>query len=184
MNPRTDLAFFSTLIKSGSLTARPGSSMSALGGQQVVGATRGAARRAPGRAQHAPHQPDQRGRGLSRRRPADPGRDRRPRTHHRQQPRGPRRLVERQCNAGFRTQFIAPAFAKFAAQYPELEIQFLLTSRPLSFAEGAADLGIRFGANRPTPGSLPARWPIIDAGSSPHPAISRDTADPRGACTI
>ena len=54
-------------------------------------------------------------------------------------------LLKVNATLGFGRSFIAPAIAKFAAQYPDLEIQLLLTSRPLSLAEGAADLGIRFG---------------------------------------
>jgi DNA-binding transcriptional LysR family regulator len=54
-------------------------------------------------------------------------------------------LLKVNATLGFGRSFIAPAIAKFAAQYPDLEIQLLLTSRPLSLAEGAADLAIRFG---------------------------------------
>jgi DNA-binding transcriptional LysR family regulator len=54
-------------------------------------------------------------------------------------------LLKVNATLGFGRSFIAPAIAKFAALYPDLEIQLLLTSRPLSLAEGAADLGIRFG---------------------------------------
>ena len=54
-------------------------------------------------------------------------------------------LLKVNATLGFGRSFIAPAVARFAALYPDLEIQLLLTSRPLSLAEGAADLGIRFG---------------------------------------
>ncbi len=54
-------------------------------------------------------------------------------------------LLKVNATLGFGRSVIAPVIAKFAALYPDLEIQLLLTSRPLSLAEGAADLGIRFG---------------------------------------
>jgi DNA-binding transcriptional LysR family regulator len=54
-------------------------------------------------------------------------------------------LLKVNSTLGFGRNFVAPAIAKFATQYPDLEIQLLLTSRPLSLAEGAVDVGIRFG---------------------------------------
>lgn len=54
-------------------------------------------------------------------------------------------LLKVNATLGFGRSFIAPAVSKFSAQYPDLEIQLLLTSRPLSLSEGAADVGVRFG---------------------------------------
>lgn len=54
-------------------------------------------------------------------------------------------LLTVNATLGFGRSFIAPALAKFSIAYPDLEVRLLLTSRPLSLAEGAADVGIRFG---------------------------------------
>lgn len=54
-------------------------------------------------------------------------------------------LLKVNSTLGFGRRFIAPAIASFSAQYPELEIQLLLTSRPLSLTEGTVDVSVRFG---------------------------------------
>jgi LysR family transcriptional regulator, transcriptional activator for dmlA len=54
-------------------------------------------------------------------------------------------LLKVNASLGFGRSFIAPAISKFAMQYPDLEIQLLLTDAPMSLAEGAVDVAIRFG---------------------------------------
>lgn len=57
----------------------------------------------------------------------------------------PKGLLKVNATLGFGRSYIAPALSKFARDYPELEIQLLLTDRPLNLAEEAIDVGIRFG---------------------------------------
>ena len=64
-------------------------------------------------------------------------------------------LLKVQATLGFGRYFIAPAISKFAESYPDLEIQLLLTDRPLSLAEGDVDVSIRFGP--PPDGRVMAR---------------------------
>ena len=64
-------------------------------------------------------------------------------------------LLKVQATLGFGRYFIAPAISKFAQSYPDLEIQLLLTDRPASLAEGAVDVSIRFGP--PPDGRVMAR---------------------------
>ena len=54
-------------------------------------------------------------------------------------------LLKVQATFGFGRSFIVPAVSKFSALYPSLEIQLLLTDRPVSLAEGNIDVSIRFG---------------------------------------
>lgn len=54
-------------------------------------------------------------------------------------------LLKVNATLGFGRNFIAPAISKVAARYPDLEIQLLLTDRPMSVAEGAVDVVVRFG---------------------------------------
>jgi LysR family transcriptional activator of dmlA len=57
----------------------------------------------------------------------------------------PMGVLKVHSSLGFGRSFIAPAIAKFSALYPALEIQLLLSERPASLAEGNVDVSIRFG---------------------------------------
>jgi len=46
---------------------------------------------------------------------------------------------------GFGRSYMAGAISSFAQQFPELDIQLLLTDHPMNLAEEALDIGIRFG---------------------------------------
>ena len=59
--------------------------------------------------------------------------------------RAPVGLLKVQATFGFGRSFIVPAVSKFSALYPDLEIQLVLTDRPVSLAEGNIDVSIRFG---------------------------------------
>ena len=143
---RTDLAFFSTLVKSGSLTAaarefavtpsavskwlaqlesRLGVRLIARNTRRISLTNEGELYLTEGRRILA--EIDDLERTISSSRAAPVG------------------LLKVHATLGFGRSFIAPAVSKFSVQYPDLEIQLLLTSRPLSLAEGAADVGIRFG---------------------------------------
>ena len=54
-------------------------------------------------------------------------------------------LLKVNASLGFGRSLIAPAVSAFARTYPELEIRLLLSDRPLSLTQGDADIGIRFG---------------------------------------
>ena len=54
-------------------------------------------------------------------------------------------LLKVQATFGFGRSFIAPAISEFSRQYPELEIQLLLSDRPASLADGNIDVSVRFG---------------------------------------
>lgn len=54
-------------------------------------------------------------------------------------------LLKVQATLGFGRSFIAPAISKFSERYPNLEIQLILTDRPASLAEGTVDVSVRFG---------------------------------------
>jgi len=146
MQARTDLTFFSTLIKSGSLTAaarefnvtpsavskwlaqlesRLGVRLIARNTRRISLTNEGEVYLAEGRRILA--EIDDLERTIARSRAAPIG------------------LLKVNATLGFGRSFIAPAISKFSAQFPDLEIQLLLTSRPLSLAEGGADLAIRFG---------------------------------------
>jgi LysR family transcriptional regulator, transcriptional activator for dmlA len=146
MSPRTDLAFFSTLIKSGSLTAaardfdvtpsavskwlaqleaRLGVRLIARNTRRISLTNEGEVYLAEGRRILAEIDDLERTIASSRAVPVG--------------------LLKVNATLGFGRSFIAPAVSEFASQYPDLEIQLLLTSRPLSLAEGEADLRIRFG---------------------------------------
>ena len=64
-------------------------------------------------------------------------------------------LLKVQATFGFGRSFIVPVVSKFSALYPNLEIQLLLTDRPISLAEGNVDVSIRFGP--PPDGRVMAR---------------------------
>ena len=57
----------------------------------------------------------------------------------------PTGLLKVNATLGFGRSFLAPAISKFSMRYPNLEIQLLLTDRPMSVTEGAIDVSIRFG---------------------------------------
>lgn len=57
----------------------------------------------------------------------------------------PKGLLKVNATLGFGRSYIAPAISRFAREYPDLEVQLLLTDRPLNLAEEAIDVGIRFG---------------------------------------
>lgn len=57
----------------------------------------------------------------------------------------PKGLLKVNATLGFGRSYIAPAVSRFAREYPDLEVQLLLTDRPLNLAEEAIDIGIRFG---------------------------------------
>jgi DNA-binding transcriptional LysR family regulator len=57
----------------------------------------------------------------------------------------PKGLLKVNATLGFGRSYIAPALSKFAREYPDLEVQLLLTDRPLNLAEESVDVGIRFG---------------------------------------
>ncbi len=64
-------------------------------------------------------------------------------------------LLKVHATLGFGRAFVAPAISKFSALYPDLEIQLLLTDRSVSLAEGAVDVAVRFGS--PPDGRVSAR---------------------------
>ncbi|HRD98304.1 MAG TPA: LysR family transcriptional regulator [Rubrivivax sp.] len=64
-------------------------------------------------------------------------------------------LLKVHATLGFGRAFVAPAISKFSALHPALDIQLVLTDRSVSLAEGAVDLGIRFGP--PPDGRVVAR---------------------------
>lgn len=57
----------------------------------------------------------------------------------------PKGLLRVNATFGFGRQFIAPAVADFAEQYPEIEIQLQLTDRPVNIVDEGFDVCIRFG---------------------------------------
>ncbi len=61
---------------------------------------------------------------------------------HRAEPRG---LLKVNATLGFGRNFIAPAIATFAERFPKVEVQLILTDRPMNLEQDAVDVGIRFG---------------------------------------
>ncbi|MCX7176207.1 MAG: LysR substrate-binding domain-containing protein [Proteobacteria bacterium] len=57
----------------------------------------------------------------------------------------PRGLLKVNATLGFGRNYIAPAISAFARRFPEVTVQLHLTDRPLNLAEEALDVGIRFG---------------------------------------
>jgi LysR family transcriptional activator of dmlA len=57
----------------------------------------------------------------------------------------PKGLLRINASLGFGRTYIAPAISVFARKYPELEVQLLLTDRPMNLADDAIDIAIRFG---------------------------------------
>lgn len=60
----------------------------------------------------------------------------------RQAPRG---LLRVNATLGFGRTVIAPLVSRFATRFPELEVQFEVTDRPVDLVETGVDLAIRFG---------------------------------------
>lgn len=61
---------------------------------------------------------------------------------HRAEPRG---LLKVNATLGFGRNFIAPSIASFAERFPKVEVQLILTDRPMNLEQDAVDVGIRFG---------------------------------------
>lgn len=57
----------------------------------------------------------------------------------------PKGLLRINATLGFGRSYIAPVVSAFCKRYPDVEVQLQLTDRPLNLAEEAFDLGIRFG---------------------------------------
>lgn len=57
----------------------------------------------------------------------------------------PKGLLKINATLGFGRSYLAPIVSRFARKYPELEIQLLLTDHPLNLADESIDIGIRFG---------------------------------------
>lgn len=57
----------------------------------------------------------------------------------------PRGLLRVNASLGFGRMHVAPAIARFAAKYPEVEVQLQLTVQPPPLSEDAFDLCVRFG---------------------------------------
>lgn len=64
-------------------------------------------------------------------------------------------LLRVQATFGFGRSFIAPAISEFSRKYPDLEVQLLLSDRPASLADGEIDVSVRFGP--PPDGRVMAR---------------------------
>lgn len=58
----------------------------------------------------------------------------------------PKGLIRVNASLGFGRRYIGPALAAFYAQYPEVEIQLVISDHPLDLATHGFDLGIRFGS--------------------------------------
>jgi DNA-binding transcriptional LysR family regulator len=57
----------------------------------------------------------------------------------------PKGLMRVSATLGFGRHHIAPALSKFARHYPDVEVQLQLTDRPVNLVEQGLDLQIRFG---------------------------------------
>ncbi|MEY5097938.1 MAG: hypothetical protein RJA36_657 [Pseudomonadota bacterium] len=57
----------------------------------------------------------------------------------------PKGVLKVNASLGFGRSFIAPVLSRFEREYPGLEVQLLLTDRPMNLAEDAIDVAIRFG---------------------------------------
>lgn len=57
----------------------------------------------------------------------------------------PKGLIRVCATLGFGRRHIAPALSQFARQYPEVEVQLHLTDRPVNLVEQGFDLQVRFG---------------------------------------
>lgn len=57
----------------------------------------------------------------------------------------PKGLLRVNAPLGFGRSYIGPAVSRFLKRYPEVEVQLQLTDRPVSLADEAIDVAIRFG---------------------------------------
>ncbi|MDM0114775.1 LysR family transcriptional regulator [Variovorax sp. J22R133] len=57
----------------------------------------------------------------------------------------PRGQIKLSATLGFGRRHVAPALSKFARAYPEVEVQLSLTERPVNLVEQGFDASIRFG---------------------------------------
>jgi DNA-binding transcriptional LysR family regulator len=57
----------------------------------------------------------------------------------------PKGLLRVNTTLGFGRSYIAPRISAFLRQYPEVEVQLMLTDRPQNLGEGEFDVVIRFG---------------------------------------
>ncbi|MGB0203714.1 MAG: LysR family transcriptional regulator [Neptuniibacter sp.] len=57
----------------------------------------------------------------------------------------PKGLLRVNAPLGFGRNYISPIMSEFAALYPDIDLQLELTDRPISLAENAFDVQIRFG---------------------------------------
>jgi len=67
----------------------------------------------------------------------------------------PAGLLKVHATLGFGRAFIAPAISKFARRYPRLEVQLILTDGSVRLPDGAVDVAVRFG--EPPDGRVIAR---------------------------
>ncbi len=58
----------------------------------------------------------------------------------------PRGLVRMNATPGFGRRHIAPALSEFSRRYPEVQVQLVLTDRPINLVEEGYDLGVRIGS--------------------------------------
>lgn len=57
----------------------------------------------------------------------------------------PKGLLRVNATLGFGRRYIAPLISDFSLRYPEVEVQLQLTDRPINLADESFDVGIRFG---------------------------------------
>jgi DNA-binding transcriptional LysR family regulator len=57
----------------------------------------------------------------------------------------PTGLLRVNAPLGFGRTYVTPIISKFVTQYPDVEVQLQLTDHPLSLADAACEVGIRFG---------------------------------------
>lgn len=57
----------------------------------------------------------------------------------------PTGLIRVNATLGFSRRYLVPVISTFKAQYPNVEVQLILTDAPLNLVEEGIDLGIRFG---------------------------------------
>jgi LysR family transcriptional regulator, transcriptional activator for dmlA len=60
-------------------------------------------------------------------------------------PSEPRGRLRINATLGFGRTTIAPLVSEFAKRYPHIDVQFVVTDRPVDLVEGAFDIAIRFG---------------------------------------
>ncbi|WP_347557247.1 LysR family transcriptional regulator [Robbsia sp. KACC 23696] len=60
-------------------------------------------------------------------------------------PSDPQGLLRINATLGFGRTTIAPLVSEFSKRYPHIDIEFVVTDRPVDLVEGAFDMGIRFG---------------------------------------